>query len=89
MIRFDCDYVEGAHPAIIDDALFEAVQAMFRASSHASHVRADKSLANPLAGLVYCSVCGKLMFQRGGKKKRLLTCFHRRSSRRTGCWSTA
>lgn len=66
--------VQNAHPAIIQDEVFDAVQDMFRQSRHATHVTSDKTLANPLAGLVYCSQCGKLMFLRGGHKKRLLTC---------------
>lgn len=65
---------ENAHPAIIDDELFNQVQDMFKASRHANHTRSDVALANPLAGLVYCSVCGKLMFLRGGRNKRLITC---------------
>lgn len=66
--------VENAHPAIVTDDVFNAVQAMFRESRHANHVVSGKTLANPLAGLVYCSACGKLMRLRGGRKKRLLTC---------------
>ena len=65
---------ENAHQAIISDEMFDAVQEMFKSSRHANHVRQDATLANPLAGLVYCSLCGKLMFLRGGKNKRLLTC---------------
>lgn len=66
--------VENAHPAIISDDVFDAVQDMFRQSRHASHVVSGKTLANPLAGLVYCSNCQKLMSLRGNRNKRLLTC---------------
>ena len=68
--------IENAHPSIISDEVFNAVQDMFKESRHASHVTSEKTLANPLAGLAYCSKCGKLMSLRGGRKKRILTCEH-------------
>lgn len=52
--------VENAHPAIIDRALWDLVQSMFR-----SHKKIPKSatapVANVLAGLVKCSICGRTM----------------------------
>lgn len=73
-IRGNPIVIENAHPAIISDEVFNAVQEMFVQSRHASHVVSGKTLANPLAGLAYCSCCGKLMILRGGQNKRLLTC---------------
>lgn len=52
--------VDGHHEAIIDPALFERVQQMF-----ASHEKRPKnkmaSIANPLAGLVICAQCGRVL----------------------------
>ena len=52
--------VDGLHPAIVDRALFDRVQAMF--SSHAKRpVNVSKTIYNPLAGLVVCDQCGRRM----------------------------
>lgn len=54
----DAILVDGHHEAIIDPALFDAVQRMF-----ATHAKRPKSkmadVANPLAGLVTCARCGR------------------------------
>lgn len=54
---------DGKHPAIIPVELWEAAQ-----RSRRSHDRTRKHTAvparNPLAGLVYCSVCGKSMVRK-------------------------
>lgn len=62
--------IENAHPAIIPDKLFESVQQMFRESRHASPTNTGTEITNPLAGLVYCAVCGKAMQIRGARKGR-------------------
>ena len=69
---------ENAHPAIISADTFNRVQGMFRESRHAYPTNTNKNLINPLAGLVYCSHCGKAMQVRGhakgNPKDRLLAC---------------
>ena len=75
-IKGDPLVVEHAHPAIISEEMFQRVQKMFAQTRHASSTNIDHSLVNPLAGLVYCSECGKAMQLRGGRKARgrLLAC---------------
>ena len=52
--------VDGFHEAIVDSALFDRVQALF-----ATHAKRPKNLmlqqANPFAGLMVCSACGRHM----------------------------
>lgn len=48
---------EGKHPAIIDQELFDTVQALI--GSHPRNTKA-KNLTNPLAGLLWCE-CGRAM----------------------------
>lgn len=56
----DALLVDGLHEGIVDPALFERVQRMF-----AAHEKRPKNKqlqdANPLAGLVVCSACGRHM----------------------------
>lgn len=47
---------EGKHPAIIDKALFDQAQGHFH-----PHTRAGLPTKNPLAGILYCSGCGRVM----------------------------
>ena len=51
--------VEGKHPAIVDHDLFMAAQELLN-----NHPRAkkDRELQNPLAGIVKCANCGKVLF---------------------------
>lgn len=58
---------KGKHPAIVPLELFEAAQAKID-----NHPRAhyDKSLKNPLAGLIWCQKCGRAMVQRTYKHAR-------------------
>lgn len=63
--------VENAHPAIIDRKTFDAAQAM-RKSHPKPHWRED-SEGTPLAGLLVCGRCGKIMYaqslqRRAGQK---------------------
>lgn len=52
--------VDGLHPAIVDPALFDRVQAMF--SDHAKRPRnVDAPVVNSLGGLVICAQCGRTM----------------------------
>ena len=70
--------VQNAHEAIISDEVFNQVQAMFRETQHANPVNAAKKLSNPLAGLLYCPICGHTMEIRGHRKKNrndyIITC---------------
>lgn len=61
--------VDGLHEPIVDRALFDRVQAMF--ATHAKRPKnAMKDHANPLGGLVVCSVCGRLMQAKGDPNRR-------------------
>lgn len=53
---------QGLHPAIVEPAVFRAVQALPRRGGHVS----DRSLAikNPFAGLIFCALCGRPMTRR-------------------------
>jgi hypothetical protein len=59
--------VENAHPAIIDAETFAAVQAM-RRSHPKPHWRED-SEGTPLAGMLYCGRCGKVMYAQSLARK--------------------
>lgn len=67
--------VDGHHEPIIDRALFDHVQHMF-----AAHEKRPKNkmaqVANPLAGLVICAECGRMMQYKGDSRRRngLLGC---------------
>ena len=65
----------GIHPAIIDNATFELVQQ--RKSKNMSNTcPKSKEIKNPLAGLVICKECGRLMQRRPhkGKERPSLIC---------------
>lgn len=57
--------IDGHHPAIIDQELWDAVQ--LRRKSRYFYVD-NKHVASPLAGLVRCSKCGRLMNLQGKNK---------------------
>ena len=57
--------IDGKHPPIIDMELWEAVQA--RRKSRYFYVD-NKHVASPLAGLVRCTKCGRLMNMQGKNK---------------------
>lgn len=50
---------KGMHPAIVDTELWEKAQAKFEPTPR---VKKDKNLRNPLAGLVFCSKCGRAIY---------------------------
>ena len=64
---------EGKHPAIVDHDLFIAAQEILN-----NHPRAkkDRELQNPLAGIVKCATCGKVLFLQkyGGARTPRLEC---------------
>lgn len=57
--------IDGHHPAIISQELWDAVQA--RRKSNYFYVD-NKHVASPLAGMVHCSKCGRLMNMQGKNK---------------------
>ena len=61
--------VENTHPAIIDKETFDVIQNRFESNMFPPSVNRSKELVNPLAGLVFCSVCGKPIINRGWRGK--------------------
>lgn len=57
--------IDGHHPAIVSQELWDAVQA--RRKSQYFYVD-NKHVASPLAGMVHCSKCGRLMNMQGKNK---------------------
>lgn len=55
--------VKGLHEPIIDEAVFDAVQRKFRTRG-CLPIRKKMKIANPLAGLVKCGVCGAAMIRK-------------------------
>lgn len=64
------DYIEvkGLHPPIIDKEVFDKAQELLK-SKPAKNIRGDKTIKNPLAGLVKCKYCGNNMFRRPYDKR--------------------
>lgn len=70
--REKCDtpiLVQGKHPPIIDQALWEAAQRT-RRSNDLTRCHTSAPLRNPLVGLVYCAVCGKSMVRKDNGNSR-------------------
>lgn len=68
----------GKHPPLIDQDTFDAAQNV-RASHDLTRCHSSAPVRNPLAGLVYCSVCGKAMVRKDngnslGSKYDMLKC---------------
>ncbi|MCI2105481.1 MAG: recombinase family protein [Intestinimonas sp.] len=65
----------GMHEGIIDANTWKAAQCIRAGRSHAP-IPGNRTVANPLAGLLYCSVCGRSMVQlpHGSKLGPTLTC---------------
>lgn len=57
-----CDLYQGIHPAIISKELFN--EANSRNGSWNAPIRKNKSLQNPLAGLITCPECGRRMVRK-------------------------
>lgn len=55
------EYYKGKHEGIIDIDVYNAVQAL--REKNAPKVKRDQSLKNPLAGLLYCGVCGRAIIR--------------------------
>lgn len=70
----DYEVYDGLHESIITDELYQIVQDIFK--THPSKpVGAALEIKNPLAGLVYCKLCGKKMIRRPQDKcKTMIIC---------------
>lgn len=55
--------VRGLHDPIVDPAIFDAVQRKFQTRAQLP-VKLKSPIANPLAGLVKCGVCGRAMIRK-------------------------
>ena len=62
--------VDGLHPAIVSEEIFQQAQKRFHSNASAP-VHYNKPMKNPLAGIVYCAKCGHAMVRRpyGDKNK--------------------
>ena len=67
---------DGLHPAIIDEEVFnKAAEIMHRGGS--APVPNDNKLTNPLAGIVRCAKCGRVLIKRKSPVYPLLRCANR------------
>lgn len=55
------NYYEGKHEGFIDIDVYNAVQEIRQ--KNAPKVKNDQTLKNPLAGLLFCGLCGRVMFR--------------------------
>lgn len=60
---------DGKHPPLIDAALFDAAQRVRSGHDLARH-HTGEPLRNPLAGLVFCGVCGRSMVRKDNGNSR-------------------
>ena len=54
---------KGKHPALVSQEVFDAAQRA-RSSNDLTRCHVSEPVRNPLAGLVYCSICGKAMVRK-------------------------
>ena len=66
--------IEDAHPAIVSKETFYRVQKVLSESARVPRTNATKPLTNPFAGLLRCSVCGKIMMRASAKRGTSLLC---------------
>lgn len=59
---------DGLHPAIISDGLFNSAQEI-RKKNPPRPISIKNTVRNPLAGIVYCSKCGRAMVRRPYQKR--------------------
>lgn len=59
---------EGLHPAIIPDNLYNSAQEIRQKNPHRP-ISIKNTVRNPLAGIVYCSKCGRAMVRRPYQKR--------------------
>lgn len=60
--------VQGKHPAIINDELFE-LASRIRSENRKNTVPSSHSLQNPLSGIIYCEKCGALLTRMAPNKR--------------------
>ncbi|MGL6202597.1 MAG: recombinase family protein [Lachnospiraceae bacterium] len=56
----ECLVVDGLHEAIIDEKSFEIARYIMQSHSYPS-ITSNKVLQNPLSGIVYCGMCGRML----------------------------
>lgn len=61
--------VEGLHPAIVSEDLFEQAQELFKEGGSPS-VATSKELKNPLSGIIVCGLCGAPLRYKIGYNRR-------------------
>jgi site-specific DNA recombinase len=69
-----CAVADGLHPPLVDPGTWERAQALL-AAGHPRGTR-DAALKNPLAGLIFCGLCGRKMVRKPlkGKSVEVLLC---------------
>ncbi len=60
----DCILVDGLHPALISEELYDEVQGKLK-SLKKPPLKLTTELQNPLTGLIYCAKCGATMTRNG------------------------
>lgn len=74
---------DGKHPAIIDENTFFTVQKMLEEKYHVPY-QITNGMANPLAGIVICGICGsKMVLRKYGSKAPHIMC-----TKKCGCKSS-
>lgn len=73
IISGDCILAQGLHQALVSEEVFQQAQRQM-GSRKRPCVNLEKSLKNPLAGLVYCGKCGALMQRVCDRSKVRLAC---------------
>jgi site-specific DNA recombinase len=71
---------EGEHPAIVDEAVYERVQALLAANTRSGGAKAKNRYGHLLRGLLHCTACGCAMSpsvtRRNGKAFKYYICNH-------------
>lgn len=62
-VNHNMTFTPGIHPPIVDRATWDAAQSILSQRTHAP-LPGNRKMVNPLAGLVYCSACGRSMERR-------------------------
>ena len=60
-------YVEGSHPAIIDQETFDKAQEIMRMKWDQHHTPPDSSLQHPFSQMIICEKCGKNFHRKSSK----------------------
>lgn len=68
--------VDGLHPAIVDEAVFYRAAEIMHQNGPPPVPRSN-ALTNPLAGIVYCAKCGRVLIRRTSPVYPLLRCTNR------------